>query len=196
MNREEVLTKLGNGIRDIMNSIFMPNMDTNEDFEKIKLLALYTDELLNDKKIKKQYEKQLSYSEPNEEMREVKLKTFSMIRNVLIHFPYYKKWSEVYITPEMLTWNKSWSTIKKYFDDNKGKNIHYSVYVRETYGGWKHSQEVDLTVPELKANTKLYLKDFISINDVIWTFCLIDSMLEYLNIYFYIKRESNSIIKD
>lgn len=182
MERDDVLNELGQAIRETMNSIMQPVFDSEENFDNLKKIALYTSEFIEDDVIKEEYKKQLKNSEKDANLIDVKLETFKMIRNVLVHFPYYKKWEDVFITPEMLIWNKSWSTIKNYFEENKGKNINYNVYIRDGDGEWQYRHTVNATVPEMVSNTKLYLKDFLSIEDVFWTFGLIDSMLEYLNV--------------
>lgn len=49
------------------------------------------------------------------------------------------------------------------------------------FGEWVFVHEVKFTVPKI-TNSKIYLKEFISKEDLFWTFCLIDSLLEYINV--------------
>lgn len=35
-------------------------------------------------------------------------------------------------------------------------------------------------IPQLDDNNIIYLKDIISLNDIVWTFCIIDYYLDYL----------------
>jgi len=179
--REEVLSNLGNKIRNKMQNVILPMTYNQKDmFETIKELSLLVSELLTDKKTKGEYIKRLKNSAYNSQDLEIKLETFTMFRNLLVHFPFFEKWEDVYITESLLLWNKNKSTILNYFEKHKSKEIDYKIFMRQ-YGEWTQVHEVKFLVPII-SNNKTFLSEFISIEDLFWTFCLIDSLLEYIDI--------------
>lgn len=38
-----------------------------------------------------------------------------------------------------------------------------------------------MNIPKLKSYKKMYIKDIISFSDVIWTFCIIDYYISYMD---------------
>lgn len=179
--RKEVLSNLGNRIRNEMQRVTIPIIfDDKEIYEIIKELSLLVSEMLTDKKIKDEYINRLMNSSYNSQDLEIKLETFTMFRNLLVHFPFFEKWEEVYVSENLLLWNKKKSRILEYFKKYESKEINYKIFMRQ-YGEWSLVHEVKFTVPRI-TNNKIYLKEFISIEDLFWTFCLIDSLLEYIDI--------------
>lgn len=183
--RKTIIHLLANEIRNTMQTITLPYIDKYS-FETIKTLTTLIDELLSDSIVKKEYVDKLSKSNESENAKNIeeKLETFQMIRNLIIHFPFFKSWDDIYINYSILNWNNPTSRIKsiqKYFDDNKGKRMIYKVYTR-LGDNWRHEHTIDFIVPALYKNKKVYLKDIISADDMFWTFSLIDSLLEYLGI--------------
>lgn len=87
---------------------------------------------------------------------------FSFIRNVLLHFPIFDTWNEVYITDELATWNKV-GTIHAFLEkctkvkiDNKGV-IKYRMWVASK----KKMTYVTIQLPNLYSGDKMYLKDIV-----------------------------------
>lgn len=179
--RQEIIYMLANDIRNSMQSIAIPYSD-NYSFETIKNITNLIDELLSDEILKEDYIKELKKLTVNSANIEEKLETFQMIRNLIIHFPFFKCWDDIYINYDLLNWNKpKFSSIKKYFAKNNGKRMTYKIYTR-LGESWTHEHTVDFVVPTLYKSKKTYLRDIITAEDMFWTFSLIDSLLEYMGI--------------
>lgn len=98
---------------------------------------------------------------------------FSFIRNLLMHFPIFNTWDEVYITKDMATWGKSGQIDKflknctDYKIDGKGK-IKYRMWdeikQKMTY--------FEVNFPEIYDNNNIFLKNIISEN-VGMKFCMV-----------------------
>ena len=103
-----------------------------------------------------------------------------MIRNVLNHFPIFNSWEEIYISRELVNWNNpKYSQILDYFDEEK--EMSYRIYLNEN-NEWIEKKKIDIKVPKLEQYNKIYLKDIISLDDVIWTFSVIDYYLQYFDL--------------
>lgn len=171
-------------IREIMQKYhcnYVDQLSSNEKFEIIKRVTSLINELFKDKEIKAKFIELISKSTVNGDNPELRFETFEMIRNLNSHFPNFDTWNDVFVTNELLTWNRKFSSIKNYFDINHDKFLKYDIYIKGPFG-WEKRHTVKFIVPKLKNGDKLYLKDIISEDDVIWTFCLIDSLLEYLGL--------------
>ena len=119
-------------------------------------------------------------SEVNGDNIEDKFNTFKMIRNVLNHFPIFNSWEEIYISRELVNWNNpKYSQILDYFDEEK--EMSYRIYLNEN-NEWIEKKKIDIKVPKLEQYNKIYLKDIISLDDVIWTFSVIDYYLQYFDL--------------
>lgn len=92
------------------------------------------------------------------------------IRNILIHFPIFKKWDEIYITKTMVNWHSEGKSIdqfiKKYLN-------HPQVEYR-----YKNPKEdkfiyVSINFPQhYNDNNKIYLNDLVSEKDSIRLLCV------------------------
>jgi len=88
---------------------------------------------------------------------------FSFVRNLLLHFPLFDNWDDVYITQNLATWNKAGrihSFLKKSSKikiDGKG-TIKYRI--------WEDSKKlmthISINFPEEYNDNKIFLKDIIS----------------------------------
>lgn len=98
---------------------------------------------------------------------------FSFIRHLLLHYPLFEKWEDVYITEELATWNKK-GAIHKFLIKctaikiGQGKTVRYRI--------WSHSKKkmtyININFPEqCKSDDKVYLKDIISEKEGI-LFCI------------------------
>lgn len=188
MNKEEtkkyITNEFAKKIREIMtryHCTYLYQLSSNEKFEIIKRVTSLTNELLKDKKIRAKFIELISKSTVNGDNPELRFDTFEMIRNLNSHFPNFDTWDEVFISNELLTWDRNFSSIKDYFNNNHDKSLNYDIYIKTPFG-WEKRHTVKFIIPKLKNGVKLYLKDVISEDDVIWTFCLIDSLLEYLGL--------------
>ena len=151
-------------------------------FELVKELASLVSELLDRKELKNKLIELANTSQVNGEDNEIKLDTYDLIRNIIIHFPIFDSWDEIYISNELLSWNKPYhGQIKKYFDKNKGKKFTYRIYLNEN-GKWVEKHKIIVNIPELKDGEKIYLKDILSLDNAIWTFAIIDYYLKDLGL--------------
>ena len=50
------------------------------------------------------------------------------------------------------------------------------------YDEWVEKHTITVTIPELKDNTKIFLKDILSLDNAIWTFGIIDYYLKDLGL--------------
>jgi len=184
--REFVLEKLALGIRELINSqsyYNLENLDEYEKFDIIKSASELINELLEDKKTNEKFTSLILESKINGADAKLKLETFNMIRNLISHFPFFKSWEEVIITKEILMWNNpSGQSIVKYFSSPEPRNISYKIYTRGPYDSWDEKKTISILIPTFIEEKVIILSKFISAENVLWTFCLIDSLLQYLGI--------------
>jgi len=98
---------------------------------------------------------------------------FSFIRNILLHFPVFNSWNDVYITKNLATWNKK-GTIHKFLLKCTKIKIDQKGIVK--YRIWEHSKKkmtyIKISFPEQYSDGKcIYLKDIISEKDGV-KFCI------------------------
>lgn len=89
---------------------------------------------------------------------------FSFVRNVLLHFPIFDKWEDVYISKELATWSKV-GTIHKFLSKSTGIKIDGKGTIK--YRIWENSKKlmtyISINLPEKYDDlNKLFLKDIIS----------------------------------
>ncbi|MBL4624425.1 MAG: hypothetical protein JKY42_04720 [Flavobacteriales bacterium] len=88
---------------------------------------------------------------------------FKVIRNIIIHFPLFDSWNEIWVSKEVINWKQSGHTIDKYFDKFKG---HEEVKYRFWEGKDKKMTYVSITFPkEYNDDNKIYLKDILNENE-------------------------------
>ena len=86
------------------------NVDSSEEkFELIKSLSSLVSELLDKDNLKEKLLNLANTSTVNGNDNEIKIETFDFIRNILIHFPIFESWDEIYISKELLGWNKPYN---------------------------------------------------------------------------------------
>ena len=97
---------------------------------------------------------------------------FSFIRNLLLHFPVFKTWDEVYINKNLATWSKI-GQIDKFLDkcplikiDGTGI-LHYRIWEVKK----KKMTYFTIHFPEKYGEENIFLKDIIS-EDVGMKFCM------------------------
>lgn len=89
---------------------------------------------------------------------------FSFIRNLLLHFPIFNNWDDVYISKNLATWNKA-GTIHRFLEksskikiDDKG-TIHYRIWEKSK----KLMTDISISFPEeYDDNNSIFLKDLVS----------------------------------
>lgn len=88
---------------------------------------------------------------------------FSFIRNLLLHFPIFDSWDDVYISKDLATWNKA-GTIHQFLEkstkikiDNKG-TIHYRIWEKSK----KLMTHISINFPEEYNDNRIFLKNIVS----------------------------------
>lgn len=119
---------------------------------------------------------------------------FSFVRNLLMHFPIFDTWDQVYITKNLATWNKAGS-IDKFLSKCTEIKIDKTGTVK--YRIWEKSKKkmtyIKINFPELyDENNRIYLKDVISEKDGIKF--SISLMKQILDTQIVDNRESDIVI--
>lgn len=87
---------------------------------------------------------------------------FKFVRNVLAHFPLFEKWDEVWISKELVNWQKDGQTIDRFLKK-------YSGYKEVKYRFWEENKKqmtyMSIKFPEIYEDNKIYLQDIISEKD-------------------------------
>lgn len=153
---------------------------SDEKFAIISEVSLLITKLLSNEDTKKKFIELANRSTVNGEDNDVKFRTFEIIRNIVSHFPFFETWDEVFITNNLLNWNgKNYDGIKKYFRENCDKTLKYIIYTKQ-FGKWEPAHTVTMKVLPIDDEKKVYMKNMITEDDVIWTFSLIDYYLDYM----------------
>lgn len=88
---------------------------------------------------------------------------FSFVRNLLLHFPVFDNWDDVYISKDLATWNKS-GTIHKFLLKSSQIKIDDQGIIK--YRIWEKSKKlmtyISIHFPEEYADNRIFLKDIIS----------------------------------
>ena len=90
------------------------------------------------------------------------------IRNVLVHFPFFKTWNEIYVTKKLINWSSEGKFIDKFISKYIG---HEKIEYRFKYVGHKEFTYVTFSFPAEYGENKIYLKDMVNEKDGI-RFCL------------------------
>lgn len=84
------------------------------------------------------------------------------IRNILIHFSFFKTWDEIYVTKNLINWAKEGQTIDKFLNKYEGnKAIEYRFMESKTRK-WRYPT---ISFPMDYSNDKIYIKDMITEKD-------------------------------
>lgn len=158
------------------------DVNDNEKFEVIKQLASLVSELLDKDGIKEKLIELANTSTVNGEDNEIKIETFDLIRNILIHFPIFESWDDICISKKILKWNTDKNgQIIKYFEKNCNKSFKYRIFLNEN-DKWVERHTIIVSIPELNDDNTIYLKDIVSLDNAIWTFGIIDYYLKDLGL--------------
>jgi hypothetical protein len=88
---------------------------------------------------------------------------FSFVRNLLLHFPIFDNWDDVYISKDLATWNKA-GTIHKFLGKSSKIKINDKGTIK--YRIWEKSKEqmthISINFPEEYNDNKIFLKDIVS----------------------------------
>ena len=144
-------------------------------FSKVKDgFAIYS-ELLNYEPIKWVIE-HIKNSRPPMEA-EIGSELFKFIRNIIIHFPFFNGWDEVWINKSIINWYKEGQSIDRFIEKYKGKNVvKYRFWEKDK----KKMTYLSINFPkEYENDTKIFLKDILSEKDGIkFSFILMKQILD------------------
>lgn len=180
----EVRNSIAEKIREIMCYIepdyvefSYDKIDTSINFEKLKRLSSLTSELLKDRNSKTRLYHLASLQTNDEDDGKAKVGLFLMIRNVIIHNPQFDTYDDIFVTKDSIKQeNGRVGEIEKFFTTYKGKVLKYKIYLKE-FGSYELKKSLSIVIPDIEKNEKIYLKDFISLSEAIWTFYVIDYYL-------------------
>ena len=181
--QKEVENMIANRIRKYVNEIGFPELyycTESQKIDYIQKMALLINELLSGPNTEKKFENLANKSIENGKNNKEKYQVFKMLRNLLIHFPFFENWDDIYVNENLLNWNKSkGNQIKKFFKNNEGKELKYAIYMKR-YDTWEKEVEINIKIPKIYKYKKVYLKDILTIDEAMWTFCIIDYYLEQI----------------
>lgn len=142
---------------EVMNDSFWSKGEW-ERFSKIKQAYLIYAELLNYDPLKFVIDKLKTLRPPMES--EIGSELFKFIRNLVVHFPFFTKWDEVWINKAIVNWYKDGLTIDKFLVKYEGKpQVKYRFWEEDT----KSMTYLTISFPEkYSSDTKIFLKNILT----------------------------------
>jgi hypothetical protein len=174
----EFLTLSYNRFYDIFEEIMAESFWEKDQwyrFSKIKDgFAIYS-ELLNYEPIKWVIENIKNSRPPMES--EIGSELFKFIRNIIIHFPFFNGWDEVWINKSIINWYKEGQFIDRFIEKYKGKDV---VKYRFWEADKKKMTYLSIKFPKEYINdSKIFLKDILSEKEgVKFSFILMKKILD------------------
>ena len=84
---------------------------------------------------------------------------FKFVRNVLAHFPVFETWNEVWVSKELVNWQKEGLTIDRFLKKYAGhKEVKYRFWEPKK----KEMTYLSISFPKEYENNKIFLKDMIT----------------------------------
>lgn len=173
-NEKEVLILFYNRFYELFYEIFSDDFferDATERFYKLRESFSVYKELLSYEPIKEYLKWMKKGGRPPIEGI-IADDLFSFIRNLLLHFPIFDKWDDVYITKNLATWNKP-GQIDKFL--NKCIKIKVDSKGTVKYRIWEEKNQkmtyFNVNFPEKYDDKNIYLKDIIA-EEVEIKFCM------------------------
>ena len=90
----------------------------------------------------------------------VSLRYFEVIRHIFVHFPFFSKWDDLYITQDLVTWNNNHSRINSFFLDNEGREEFKWRIWDDSKKEMKYGYAIKFP-QDYSKNSKIYIKDLI-----------------------------------
>ena len=174
----EFLTLAYNRFYDIFEEVMRDSFWEKNECDRFFLVkdgfAVYS-ELLNYEPIKWVIE-HIKKSRPPME-GEIGSGLFKFIRNVIMHFPFFDSWNEVWVNQSIINWHKDAQSIDKFIRKYKGRG---AVKYRFWEADKKQMTYLSINFPKkYEDNTKIYLKDFLSEKEGIkFSFMLMRQILD------------------
>jgi len=142
---------------EVMDDVFWKRDDWHR-LSKIKEgFGIYS-ELLNYEPIQWVLEQLKTLRPPMES--EIGKELFRFVRNVIMHFPFFEKWNDIYVSKDLINWYKEGQSIDKFLEQYKGKTeVKYRFWEAEK----KKMTYLSITFPKTYDKySKVYLKDILS----------------------------------
>jgi len=102
---------------------------------------------------------------------------FKFIRNIIMHFPFFESWNEVWINKSIINWYKEGQSIDKFLNKYKGKEtVKYRFWEEQK----KRMTYLSINFPKkYEEDTKLYLKAILAEKEgVKFSFILMKQILD------------------
>ena len=87
---------------------------------------------------------------------------FKFVRNILAHFPVFETWDDVWISKELINWQKNGLTIDRFLKRYTG---HQEVKYRFWEAERKRMTYISIRFPQEYGDKKIYLKDMLTEKD-------------------------------
>lgn len=161
---EELFLSLGyNRFYDLFDEIMDDSFWGKEDWYRFSrvsnIFAVYA-ELLTYEPFKYVLESIKAQRPPME--AEIGGPLFKFIRNIFAHFPVYEKWNDVWVSKELVNWQKEGLTIDRFLNKYAG---HEEVKYRFWEADKKKMTYLSIKFPTEYSANKIYLKDMIDEKD-------------------------------
>jgi len=161
---EELFLSLGyNRFYDLFDEIIEDEFWDKEDwyrFSKVSNIFAVYSELLAYEPFKYILEAIQEQRPPMES--EVGWPLFKFVRNALAHFPVFETWDEVWVSKELVNWQREGLTIDRFLKK-------YSGHEEVKYRFWEAEKErmtyMSVNFPEKYEDNHIYLKDMITEKD-------------------------------
>jgi len=108
---------------------------------------------------------------------EIARELFKFIRNVIIHFPFFDSWDDIWVNQSLVNWHKDSQFIDQFVKKYKGKE---TVKYRFWEANKKRMTYLSIYFPKhYEDDTKIYLKDLLSEREgVTFAFILMKKVLD------------------
>lgn len=161
---EKLFLSLGyNRFYDLFDEIMMDDFWAKEDcyrFGKVSSIFAVYAELLAYEPFKHVLEALKRQRPPMES--EIGGPLFKFVRNIIAHFPVFETWDEVWVSKELVNWQREGLTIDRFLKKYAG---HDEVKYRFWEADKKRMTYMSIRFPEKYDNNKIYLKDMIEEKD-------------------------------
>ncbi len=161
---EELFLSLGyNRFYDLFDEIMMDDFWTKEEcyrFGKVSSIFAVYAELLAYEPFKHVLEALKKQRPPMES--EIGGPLFKFVRNILAHFPVFETWGEVWVSKDLVNWQREGLTIDRFLKKYAG---HDEVKYRFWEANKKRMTYMSIRFPEKYDDKKIYLKDMIEEKD-------------------------------
>ena len=143
-------------------------------FSKVKDGFGVYSELLNYKPIGWVLENMKTFRPPME--AEVARELFRFIRNVIVHFPFFDSWDDVWVSQSVVNWHRGGQSIDRFIKKHVGKE---TVKYRFWEADRKRMTYLSIHFPEhYEDDARIYLKDILSEKEgVKFSFILMNQVL-------------------